>query len=139
VWLGGQSPAELRRVGRLGDGWLPSFCTPDDAAAGRAVVEEAADAAGRQIDAEHYGALVPYVHDAIPDRLVQVLNVRRPGVDPARVVPAGYPAMRKLLEAFIDAGVSKFVLVPADTPARWSDEVAALAAEVLPLQRVPAA
>ena len=25
-------PSELRRVGRLGDGWLPSFCTADDIA-----------------------------------------------------------------------------------------------------------
>ena len=34
VWLGGRSPAELRRIGRLGDGWLPSFCTADDVAEG---------------------------------------------------------------------------------------------------------
>lgn len=29
VWLGGIAPSELRRVGRVGDGWLPSFCSPD--------------------------------------------------------------------------------------------------------------
>ena len=28
VWLGGKAPSELRRVGRLGDGWLASFATP---------------------------------------------------------------------------------------------------------------
>ena len=28
VWLGGIAPSELRRVGRLADGWLPSFVTP---------------------------------------------------------------------------------------------------------------
>ncbi len=28
VWLGGRAPRELRRVGELADGWLPSFCTP---------------------------------------------------------------------------------------------------------------
>ena len=28
VWLGGRAPGELRRVGDLADGWLPSFCTP---------------------------------------------------------------------------------------------------------------
>src|SRR5207245_2190199 len=28
VWLGGRAKSELRRVGRLGDGWLPSFSTP---------------------------------------------------------------------------------------------------------------
>ena len=39
VWLGGIAPSELRRVGRLADGWLPSFVTPDDAARGREVIE----------------------------------------------------------------------------------------------------
>ncbi len=28
VWMGGIAPSELRRVGRLSDGWLPSFVTP---------------------------------------------------------------------------------------------------------------
>ena len=28
VWLGGRAPGELRRVGRLADGWLASFSTP---------------------------------------------------------------------------------------------------------------
>jgi probable F420-dependent oxidoreductase len=29
IWLGGSAPGALRRVGRLGDGWLASFLTPD--------------------------------------------------------------------------------------------------------------
>ncbi|MCP4227855.1 MAG: LLM class flavin-dependent oxidoreductase, partial [Actinomycetia bacterium] len=44
VWLGGAAPAELRRVGRLSDGWLPSFCTPAMAAAGWATVTAEAEA-----------------------------------------------------------------------------------------------
>src|SRR4051794_21081430 len=60
VWLGGIAPSELRRVGRLGDGWLPSFCTAEQAAAGRVAVEEAAAASDRKIDPEHYGALIFY-------------------------------------------------------------------------------
>ncbi|MEY4362118.1 MAG: hypothetical protein RL391_1424, partial [Actinomycetota bacterium] len=32
VWLGGIAPSELKRVGRLADGWLPSFVSPDDVA-----------------------------------------------------------------------------------------------------------
>ena len=42
IWLGGTAPAALRRVGRLGDGWLASLITPEEAAAGRAAIEEAA-------------------------------------------------------------------------------------------------
>ena len=60
VWLGGIAPSELRRVGRLADGWLPSFVTPADAAAGRAVVEQVAAEHDRSIEEDHYGVLIPY-------------------------------------------------------------------------------
>ena len=134
VWLGGIAPSELRRVGRLGDGWLPSFCTPDDVVAGRPVVEEAAAAAGRAIDVEHWGALVFYAGGEVPDRLAEVLARRRPGVDVAELVPAGTAALRATLERFVDVGFSKFVVVPVGEPADWSEELEALAAAVLPLQ-----
>jgi probable F420-dependent oxidoreductase len=135
VWLGGQAPSELRRVGRLGDGWLPSFCTPDDAAAGRPVVEEAADKAGRAIDPEHFGALVIYVHgDEVPAPLAAVVNHRRPGLDPAAVIPTGHAALRHQLEAFIERGFSKLVVVPIGDPESWTEELEGLAAHVLPLQ-----
>jgi probable F420-dependent oxidoreductase len=135
VWLGGISPGEMRRTGRLGDGWLPSFCTPEEAGAGRLVVEEAADAAGRAIDPEHFGALVPYVHGGLPDRLVAALAARRPGVDPADLIPVGHDGLRASLEHFVTCGVSKFVVVPVAEPAGgWDEELAALAAAVLPIQ-----
>ncbi|MFM7870852.1 MAG: LLM class flavin-dependent oxidoreductase, partial [Actinomycetota bacterium] len=60
VWLGGIAPSELRRVGRLADGWLPSFVTPDDVARGRTVIESVAAEHDREIDPEHFGALIPY-------------------------------------------------------------------------------
>ena len=50
VWLGGVAPSELRRVGRLADGWLPSFVTPEEVSESRLVVEQAASEAGRTID-----------------------------------------------------------------------------------------
>ena len=66
VWLGGIAPSELRRVGRLADGWLPSFVHPDDVAGGRKVVEETAAAHDRAIDPEHFGVLVPYASGRCP-------------------------------------------------------------------------
>jgi probable F420-dependent oxidoreductase len=135
VWLGGQAPSELRRVGRLGDGWLPSFCSPDDAANERPVVEEAADKAGRVIDVEHFGALVIYaMGDEVPPLLAAVVNRRRPDVDPSSVIPAGHRALRTQLERFVDRGFSKLVVVPAGEPASWTDELEALADTVLSLQ-----
>jgi probable F420-dependent oxidoreductase len=134
IWLGGIAPAELRRVGRLADGWLPSFLTPQEAGERRSVVERAATEAQRQIDPEHFGALIFYARIAVPDRLGQMIVARRPGLDPSELVPVGWPALRKAIEAFIEQGFSKFVLVAVEEPKRWEDELAEAATEILPLQ-----
>jgi len=134
VWLGGRAPSELRRVGRLGDGWLPSFCTPDEVAQGRVVVEEAAAAAGRQLDPEHYGAMVFYVRSTIPETMTRALAARRPDADPRELVMVGLEAARAAVERFIDVGFSKFVVVPLEDPPSWEEEVAEAAEVLLPLQ-----
>jgi probable F420-dependent oxidoreductase len=134
VWLGGRAKSELRRAGRLGDGWLPSFSTPAEVAAGRVVVEEAAAEAGRSIDTEHFGALVIYGREELPELLVAGLKARRPDVDPTELVPVGLPALRAHLERFLEHGFSKLVLVPAHEPESWADELGSVAEEILPLQ-----
>ena len=135
VWLGGIAPSELRRVGRLGDGWLPSFCTPDDAAAARPVVEAAAADAGRTMDPEHWGALVLYSMHGTPDRLRAALATRRPGLDVESVLPDSYERLRSMLEAFVERGFSKLVVVPAVPPADWQRELEELETHLLDLQR----
>jgi probable F420-dependent oxidoreductase len=134
VWLGGLAPSELRRVGRLGDGWLPSFCTPDDAADRRPVVEEAAADAGRSMDPEHWGALLVYAPGGLPERLAAAVAARRPDVDPSALVPDSLDALRSLCERFVASGFSKLVVVPAVEPDDWSAELTTLAEAVLPLQ-----
>ena len=47
VWFGASAPAGLRRAGRLGDGWFAPAWPGPDLDAARAIVEEAAIAAGR--------------------------------------------------------------------------------------------
>lgn len=137
VWLGGRAPNELRRVGRLGDGWLPGFTTPEEAASGRRQVEEAAAAAGRSIDAEHWGALVLYSPGPLSGRVARALAARRPGRDPAEVIPAGIDALRARLGEFVDSGFSKFVVAPvgAGPVADGKIDLEPLAAGLLDLQR----
>lgn len=132
VWLGGAAPAELRRVGRVGDGWLPSFCSPADVADGIPLIEASAAEHGRTMDPQHYGALVPYCDGEIPERLVELVHRRSPGSDPRSVIPtrAGLPA---LLREFVDAGASKFVITPFAGDADPDAELGALADELLPL------
>ena len=47
VWFGAQSPAAYRRAGRLGDGWFPQVPPGPQLDAARAIVDQAAVAAGR--------------------------------------------------------------------------------------------
>ena len=65
----------------MADGWLPSFVTPADAAAGRAVIEQVAAEHDRAIEDDHYGVLIPYAMDAVPDMLLAQLAQRRPDLD----------------------------------------------------------
>lgn len=134
IWSGGIAPSELRRTGRLGDGWLPSFCAPADVAEGRTVIEQVAAEHDRQIDPEHFGALVPYAADGVPDVLAAFLAERRPGVEVTDVVAPSIASLAPLLERFIDAGASKFVVVPVGEPADWSEHLAEVADVVMPLQ-----
>lgn len=136
IWLGGIAPSELRRCGRLGDGWLPSFCTPDDVRDGIVAVQRHAQDAGREIDPEHFGALLPYCHDdPIPDEVAAGIAKRRPGVDPTEVVASGVDGLRTLIERYIEVGGSKFVVVPiVEPPGGWDEHLAGVAAALLSLQ-----
>ena len=134
VWLGGRSPGELKRVGRLSDGWLPSFQSPAEVQAGQAVVMEAAAAAGRAIDPEHWGALVAYSPTELPPAVLEAIGKRLSGVNAAEVVPIGHEALRRTLEGFIEVGFSKLVPVPfGATITDWDAELTALAAATLDL------
>jgi len=133
VWLGGAAPAELRRVGRLGDGWLPSFCTPAIGAAGWKTINEVAEQHNRSLDDDHFGALVPYTHGELPAPTIELLKRRAPSVDPSEIVASGWNGLRELLERFIEVGASKFVPVLVGEPADWPTELQGVADAVLGL------
>ena len=133
VWLGGIAPSELRRVGRVGDGWLPSFCSPIDVAEGLPVITAAAEAAGREIDPQHIGALIPYCDGELPPQVIELVQRRRPELNPRQVIPtrADLPG---LIGEFIDVGASKFVIIPLAGDADPDRELGELATELLPLE-----
>jgi len=132
VWLGGTVPAALERCGRLSDGWLPSLCTPDEAAAGRVVIEKAAAEAGRSISAEHFGMSIGYAREAIDPATARTMAARRPRS--LELTPVGLPALRQLIERFVAVGFSKFVVRPVVPPPSWRAELEALAGTVGDLQ-----
>jgi probable F420-dependent oxidoreductase len=146
LWVGGNAPAALVRAGRLADGWLPSLVTPEEAAEGRAVIEREAAAAGRRIDPEHFGVTLTYLDTSlsngkeIPEALLASIARRRPGFDPALLVPLGLDGAVRRIEEFVAAGFSKFVVRPAGPPPLPGGTVSptatleAMAEALLPLQ-----
>ena len=134
IWLGGAADVELRRCGRFGDGWLPSFCTPEMAADGWKVVNEAADQHERFMDPEHFGVLVPYSHGELPDSYRTILDRRAPGVDAQEIIPVGHNGLREQLERFVEIGASKFVPILVGEPDDWFAELEGVAEAVLPIQ-----
>jgi probable F420-dependent oxidoreductase len=134
IWLGGIAPSELRRIGRLGDGWLPSFCTPADLEDGIPAIQEVAAEHGRAIDPEHFGALIPYVDGPIPDIVRAGILQRRPNVKADDVVASGLDELRRMLQRFIDVGGSKFVVIPIAEPEDWDSHLTEVAEALLPLQ-----
>jgi len=134
IWLGGTARSALRRAGRLSDGWLPSLCTPAEAAAGRAAIQAAAAEVGRSADPEHFGISLAYARAEISAAQAARVTKRRPGLDPATLIPVGMSGLRQMLERYIDVGFSKFVVRPGETPDAWPTELEHLADGVLALQ-----
>jgi probable F420-dependent oxidoreductase len=134
VWLGGGLPPELRRTGRLGDGWLPSFVVPAEVEAGWATINRVATEHGRSLDPEHLGVLVFYLRSGLSEAIAQVVTSRRPHLNPADVVPVGVDGLRRHVQRFIDVGASKFVVVPGEEPDEWDTELGELADVLKPLE-----
>lgn len=132
LWLGGRAPAALRRIGRLGDGWLASFLTPDEAAAGITVIRQAAAEAGRAVDDEHYGVSLPVALGEVPASMHEAIRARRPDLDPSALVPSGWDGLERAIEKFVAAGVSKFVVRPVVPPRSWEQFVVEFADRVTP-------
>lgn len=133
VWFGGISKPALRRVARLGDGWLPSFIAVAEYREMAASIRSLASENAREIDDEHFGALIPYLPDGAgdPEQVLQVVATRRPGADPRDLVVIGGTAeLRAHLERFVEQGASKFVVTPILKPKDWETELATVRAEV---------
>jgi hypothetical protein len=55
VWIGGSSDLALKRVARYGDGWLPSFITPEEFADG---MRKSPSAGRREIAPDEVSVLI---------------------------------------------------------------------------------
>jgi probable F420-dependent oxidoreductase len=110
IWVGGSSAAAFRRIGSLADGWLGSFLTPTEARRGREAIERAASEAGRQIEPDHFGISLAVADGELPAELAAAIRRRRPDLDPADLIAAGWDRLHRQLDAYVEAGLTKFVI-----------------------------
>lgn len=137
IWFGGRSEAALRRVGRLGDGWLAASATADEVAAGIPKIRAHAADADRQVDEDHYGVTLPYIIAPSVDEAIAHLSPaylkRRPDLHPTQFGAFGPPdAIAAALDRYIAAGASKFVLVHLAPPDKLNEQLRLLSREIIP-------
>lgn len=138
MWIGGSSPAAIRRTARFGTGWQGGAETP--AAAGKVVaaIKAALAEAERTIDEDHYGAGFPFRIGRAQDvpSLAGTIKMYRDylGIDPMDYFAIGdADAVIRRIGDYVDAGVSKFVMRPvADGDADIMAQTELLVREVLP-------
>lgn len=134
VWLGGRGPKALDRVGRVADGWLGAQLTPAEAKVARERIQVSADQASREVDPEHFGMSIAYARTLPDPEVLGALTARRPDTDPLALVPVGEQGLRSFINAYIEAGLSKFVVRPAASVASWADEAEWLSNAILDVQ-----
>jgi probable F420-dependent oxidoreductase len=138
LWVGGNSEAAMRRAGRMGDGWIPSFITPEQFRAGVDKTASFAAEAGREVPGDHFGTLVQFCLDRDPAvaRSLALPFIPRGRVDAPTLdacTAFGPPALvSERLEQYVKGGGSKFVLRPMCPPERMLEQLERLAADVIP-------
>jgi len=141
IWIGGRSHAALRRAGQLGDGWLASAVTPEEAGHGITAIRDHARQVGRDVPDDHYGVLVPFLFAGNPEEALDIASpsIRfRPELSPHRYCALGAPdQVRQKLQEYIARGVTKFVMRPCGPGESWYQQVELLAGEVISHLQTP--
>lgn len=140
IWIGGRAPAAMRRVGRLGDGYLSHMCAPDTYRENLATIAASARAAGRGPLEFGAGAfLFTFLEERFEDaheKAAKLLGMvyARDFRDAARkYCLLGRPEdCLEQMRAFAKAGCRHFVLAPLSDPEAFGERVAA---EILPSVR----
>ena len=143
IWFAGRKEAALRRIGRLGDGYLAYVITPDMYRAALETISDAAEAAGRKTPPFGTGHLLftrlDTTYEAALDHAAEALSVRY-AMDfrkaAARYCARGTPEqVAERIRAFHAAGVRHIVLDLLGPYEQKHQQIEWFARDALPLLR----
>lgn len=137
LWIGGASPAAIRRTARIGTGWLGGLQDPAQVGPTIEAIRREARELGREIQPDHFGATFPFrlgsADDAAASGFARILE--RAG-GPARdwlTVGTAADVIGRCRQ-YRNAGVQKFVLIAlAQGDDDMMEQTRRLAEEVLPV------
>ena len=143
VWCGGRSQAALRRVGRIGDGWVSYVVTPTQYREGLELIAKTVRAGKRELTRFGSGHLlfvcIDDSYEAALDAASRHLSLRY-AMDfrgPAKKYAAlGRPeAVAESIESFREAGLRHLIVDPVCPVALREEQLERFAREVRPLLR----
>lgn len=140
-WIGGESDAAIRRTAMLGDGWIGGLSTPERMGETIASIKAKLAENGRTIDADHYGATIPFrigaegdpAVAAARDRLSKRLKgAEREGTTEGFAVGTADHIV-SIMRRYINHGAAKFVVLPiASDAADLMEQTRRLTQEITP-------
>ena len=134
LWIGGASPAAIRRTVRYGTGWLAGLQDVEGAVATAKAIREENRAQNGSVAPDHYGATVLYRIETPGEAEKKSKETKSPLKGAAKLMVSGpAEALIEKLGAYVAGGISKFVAIPmARDEADLMEQTRLLDTEVIP-------
>jgi len=137
IWIGGRAPAAMRRIGRLGDGYISHMCAPESYRENLATIAGSAAQAGRgPLDFGAAAFLFTFLEERFEDahekaaKLLGMIYARDFREAAKKYCLLGRPEdCLEQMRAFARAGCRHFILAPLSDPEAFAERVAA---DILP-------
>jgi probable F420-dependent oxidoreductase len=138
VWIGGRTNAALRRVAKYGDGWFPSFVTPEEFKTGMEQLVAYGTTYGRTIEPGEAGVLIlTYASrdrartQAVSQKLSEAFPVPSEAMAARCAVGTPEEVVEKV-QRYVAAGCSKYVLWPISPPDELVQQIELYGREIVP-------